>query len=166
MRGRSLKPTLLKPYMTYDDHLVWPIHVRRIPVHAITKSLLHLTWKEIWWSLGSYPSMFRHAMRAGCLKPSPLKPYMTYDDHLVWPIHVPRSCEPLITPHLSLWGNARTRATFPIHKKSHNPHPQGEGGRGSRWVHYIGWGWGWGLPNLDHKYIYIYNYIYSTYIYI
>ena len=42
-----------------------------------------------------------------------------YDDHLVWPIHVPRRCEPLITPHLSLWGNARTRATFPTHKKSH-----------------------------------------------
>ena len=57
---------------------------------------------------------------------------MTYDDHLVWPIHVPRRCEPLITPHLSLWGNARTRATFPTHKKSHNPHPQGGGGEGGQ----------------------------------
>ena len=86
--------------------------------------------------------MFHHAMREEYLKPTPLKPYMTYADHLVWPIHVPRRCEPLITPHLSLWGNSRTRATFPTHKKSHNPHPQGER-RGSIWVH------------LDHIYIYI-----------
>ena len=75
--------------------------------------------------------MFRHAMRGECLKPSPLKPYMThdstYDDHLVWPIHVPRSCEPLITPHLSLWGNARTRATFPTHKKATIHIHRGEG---------------------------------------
>ena len=68
----------------------------------------------------------------GFLEPTPLKPYTTYDDHLVWPIHVPRRCEPLITPHLSLWGNARTKATFPTHKKSHNPHPhtgEREGGQ-------------------------------------
>ena len=74
--------------------------------------------------------MFHHAMREEYLKPTPLKPYMTYADHLVWPIHVPRRCEPLITPHLSLRGNSRTRATFPTHKKSHNPHPQGERGKG------------------------------------
>ena len=42
--GGCLKPTPLKPYMTYDDHLVWPIHVPRIPFPVITKSLLHLTW--------------------------------------------------------------------------------------------------------------------------
>ena len=35
--------------------------------------------------------MFHHAMRAGYLKPTPLKPYMTYDV---------RRCGPLITPHL------------------------------------------------------------------
>ena len=57
---------------------------------------------------------------------------MIHDDHLVWPSHVPRRCEPLLTPHLSLWGNARTRATFPTHKKSHNPHPQGGGGEGGQ----------------------------------
>ena len=43
--------------------------------------------------------------------------------------------------------------------KGHISHPQekpqststgGRGGRGSRWVHYIGGGWGGGLPNLDH----------------
>ena len=80
--------------------------------------------------------------------------HMTYADHLVWPIHVPRRCEPLITPHLSLWGNSRTRATFPTHKKSHNPHPQRRGGRESIWVHYIAGGWGGCLPNLDHICIY------------
>ena len=46
--------------------------------------------------------------------------------------------------------------------KGHISHPQekpqststgGRGGRGSRWVHYIGGGWGGGLPNLDHIYI-------------
>ena len=68
----------------------------------------------------------------GYLKPLHWNHNMTYDDHLVWPIHVPRRCEPLITPHLSLWGNARTRATFPTHKKSHNPHPQGGGGEGGQ----------------------------------
>ena len=97
--------------------------------------------------------MFHHAMREEYLKPTPLKPYMTYADHLVWPIHVPGRCEPLITPHLSLRGNSRTRATFPTHKKSHNPHPPGRGGRGSIWVHYIAGGWGGCLPNLDHIYI-------------
>ena len=58
----------------------------------------------------------------GYLKPTPLKPYMTYDDHLVWPIHVPRRCEPLTTPH-------------------------GEGGKGVKMgtLH-----WGGCLPNLDH----------------
>ena len=35
-----------------------------------------------------------------------------------------------LTPHLSLRGNSRTGATFPAHKKSHNPQPQQEGGRG------------------------------------
>ena len=79
----------------------------------------------------------------GYLKPTPLKPCMTYDDHLVWPIHVPRRCEPLITPHLSLWGNARTRASFPTHKKSHNPHPQGGGGKGVK-MGTLHWGGGGG----------------------
>ena len=38
----------------------------------------------------------------------------------------------IITPHLSIWGNARTRATFPTHKKSHNPHPRGGEGEGGQ----------------------------------
>ena len=52
----------------------------------------------------------------------------------------------IITPHLSLWGNARTRATFPNHKKSDNPHPQGGGGTGVKMgtLHCAWWG---GLPN-------------------
>ena len=98
--------------------------------------------------------MFHHAMREEYLKPTPLKPYMTYADHLVWPIHVPRRCEPLITPHLSLWGSSRTRATFPTHKKNHNPHPQGERGQGVNMgtLHCGGVG---GVPAKPGSYIYI-----------
>ena len=93
------------------------------------------------------------------LGPTPLKPYMTYDDHLVWPIHVPRRCEPLITPQL--WGNARTRATFPTHKKNHNPHPQGGEGEGDQNIYiYITLGGGGGGPAKPGSYIYIYIYIY------
>ena len=106
--------------------------------------------------------MFHHAMMGGYLKPTPLKPYMTYDDHLVWPIHVPRRCEPLITPHLSLWGNARTKATFPTHKKNHNPHPQGgerEGGQDG----YITLGGVGGWPAKPGSYIYIYTHIWHMY---
>ena len=88
----------------------------------------------------------------GYLKPTPLKPYMTYDDHLVWPIHVPRRCEPLTTPHLWLWGNARTRATFPTHKKSHNPHPQGGGGKGVK-MGTLHWGGVGGVPAKPGSYI-------------
>ena len=85
---------------------------------------------------------------------------MTYADHLVWPIHVPRRCEPLITPHLSLWGNSRTRATFPTHKKSHNPHPQGERGKGVNMgtLHCGGVG---GVPAKPGSYIYMYIFIKS-----
>ena len=107
--------------------------------------------------------MFHHAMREEYLKPTPLKPYMTYADHLVWPIHVPRRCEPLITPHLSLWGNSRTRATFPTHKKSHNPHPQGEGGKGVNMgtLHCGGVG---GVPAKPGSYIYIYIWWIESYV--
>ena len=92
----------------------------------------------------------------GYLKPLHWNHNMTYDDHLVWPIHVPRRCEPLITPHLSLWGNARTRATFPTHKKSHNPHPQGGGGEGVKMgtLHWGGVGGGLAKPG---SYIYVSN---------
>ena len=109
--------------------------------------------------------MFHHAMREEYLKPTPLKPYMTYADHLVWPIHVPRRCEPLITPHLSLRGNSRTRATFPTHKKSHNPHPQGERGKGFNMgtLHCGGVG---GVPAKPGSYIYIYVYTHNMHIYI
>ena len=99
--------------------------------------------------------MFHHAMRGGYLKPTPLKPYRTYDDHLVWPIHVPRCCEPLITPHLSLWGNARTRVIFPTHRKSHNPDPQGGGGEGGQ-DGYITLGGGvGGVPAKPGSYIFL-----------
>ena len=93
----------------------------------------------------------------GYLKPLHWNHNMTYDDHLVWPIHVPRRCEPLITPHLSLWGNARTRATFPTHKKSHNPHPQGGGGEGGQDGYItLGGGWGGGLAKPGSYILYTY----------
>ena len=63
----------------------------------------------------------------------------------VLPIHVPRRFEPLITPHLSLWGNARTRATFPTHKKNHSPHPQGGEGKGVK-MGTLHWGGVGGVP--------------------
>ena len=75
-----------------------------------------------------------------------------------WPIHVPRRCEPLITPHLSLWGNARTRATFPTHKKSHNPHPQGGGGEGGQ-DGYITLGGGGGGLAKPGSYVYMFVYL-------
>ena len=37
---------------------------------STTKSQLHLTWLEVWWSLGSYPSIFHHAMRGDTLSHS------------------------------------------------------------------------------------------------
>ena len=106
---------------------VLPIHVPRMLWGGDTLSLLH--WNHIWLMM----------------------------IHLVWPIHVPRNCEPLMTPHLSLWGNARTRATFPTHKKNHNPHPQGGGGKGVKMgtLHWVGVGVG---PAKPGSYIYIYIY--------
>ena len=102
--------------------------------------------------------VFHHTIRGGYLSPIPLKPCITYDDHLVWSIHVPRRYEPLITLYLSLWGNARIRARFPTHKKNHNPHPQGGGGKGgqNRYIT-LWWGGGGGLPNLDYIFKYIYK---------
>ena len=160
------------PFMLPKMLLIWCVHSACDPIFgqrptmnslyvelllrtymcSTTKSQLHLTWQEIWWSLGSYPYMFHHAMRGEYLKPTPLKPHMTYDDHLLWPIHVPRRCEPLITPHLSLWGNARTRATFTTHKKKTTIHIHRGRGEG---VHYIGGGGG-GAGQTWIIYIYIY----------
>ena len=200
--GGYLKPTPLKPYMTYDDHHSTSIirrqckdkghssHPQEKPQSTSTGGgggkYITLggvggacqTW--IIWNTFSCrnkkltPSNMIGSMmiirvlpihvppcyEGGYLKPTPLKPYMTYADHLVWPIHVPRRCEPLITPHLSLWGNARTRATFPTHKKSHNPHPQGGEGEGGQYGYITLRGGGGGcLPNLDHIYIYYTIYI-------
>ena len=126
---------------------------------STTKSQLHLTWLEVWWSLGSYQSMFHHAMRRDTLSHSI---ETIYD--LWWSFglthHVPRRCEPLITPHLSLWGNARTRATFPTHKKSHNPHPQGGGGEGGQDGYITLGGGGGGACQTWIIYIYTCLYIY------
>ena len=68
----------------------------------------------------------------------------------IWPMMIS-------TPHLSSGGNARTRATFPTHKKSHNPHPQGERGKGVNMGTLHCGGVGGCLLNLDHIYIYIIN---------
>ena len=56
----------------------------------------------------------------------------------VLPIHVP----------------ARTRATFPTHKKSHNPHPQGGGGEGVKMgtLHWGGVGGGLAKPGSYIRY--------------
>ena len=59
----------------------------------------------------------------------------------------------IITPHLPLKGNARTRATFPTHKKNHNPH-RGERGKGVK-MGTLHWGGGGG-PAKPGSYIYIY----------
>ena len=62
---------------------------------------------------------------------------MTYDDHLVWPMHVPPRWEP-IYHYEAIQGQGphfppTRKATIHIHR--------GSGGRGSRWVHYIGGVW-------------------------
>ena len=106
--------------------------------------------------------MFHHAMREEYLKPTPLKPYMTYADHLVWPIHVPRRCEPLITPHLSLWGNSRTRATFPTQEKPQSTSTGGEG-EGGQYGYITLRGGGGCLPNLDHIYTQLCRYTCTWY---
>ena len=75
-------------------------------------------------------------MKGGCLKPTRLKPCMTYDDPVVLPIHAPRRCEPLIT--LWLWGCARTSAIG-----GHLPKPDLARAKGelSRYICWQPWVW-------------------------
>ena len=117
---------------------------------STTKSKLHLIWLEVWWSLGSYQSMFHHAMRGDTLSHSI---ETIYD--LWWSFGLTHPCS------TTLWAPDHSTSIImrQCKDKGHISHPQekpqststgGRGGRGSRWVHYIGWGWGGGLPNLDH----------------
>ena len=121
---------------------------------STTKSKLHLTWLEVWWSLGSCQSMFHHAMRGDTLSHSI---ETIYDFWWSFGLTHPRST--------TLWAPDHSTSIImrQCKDKGHISHPQekpqststgGRGGRGSRWVHYIGGGWGGGLPNLDHIYIY------------
>ena len=121
---------------------------------STTKSKLHLTWLEVWWSLGSYQSMFHHAMRGDTLSHSIESIY-----DLWWSFGLTHPCS------TTLWAPDHSTSIImrQCKDKGHISHPQekpqststgGRGGRGSRWVHYIGGGWGGGLPNLDHIYIY------------
>ena len=117
---------------------------------STTKSKLHLTWLEVWWSLGSYQSMFHHAMRGDTLSHSIESIY-----DLWWSFGLTHPCS------TTLWAPDHSTSIImrQCKDKGHISHPQekpqststgGRGGRGSRWVHYIGGGWGGGLPNLDH----------------
>ena len=190
--GGYLKPTPLKPYVTYGHHHSTSIIMRKCKDNSHPQEKPQSTSKGGrgeggqggyitlggWGGLPNLDHMEPFSCRnkkpipsnvigsmmiirvlpihvppcyeGGYLRPTPLKPYVTYDDHLVWPIHVPRRCRPLITPHLSLWGTSTTRATIPTHKKNHNPHPQGEreggqdgyitlgvGGACQTWIIYI-----------------------------
>ena len=119
---------------------------------STTKSKLHLTWLEVWWSLGSYQSIFHHAMRGDTLSHSI---ETIYD--LWWSFGLTHPCS------TTLWAPDHSTSIImrQCKDKGHISHPQekpqststgGRGGRGSRWVHYIGGGWGGGLPNLDHIY--------------
>ena len=112
---------------------------------STTKSQLHLTWLEVWWSLGSYQSMFHHAMRGDTLSHSI---ETIYD--LWWSFGLTHPCS------TTLWAPDHSTSIImrQCKDKGHISHPQekpqststgGRGGRGSRWVHYIGGGVGGGL---------------------
>ena len=109
---------------------------------STTKSQLHLTWLEVWWSLGSYQSMFHHAMRGDTLSHSI---ETIYD--LWWSFGLTHPCS------TTLWAPDHPTSIImrQCKDKGHISHPQekpqststgGRGGRGSRWVHYIGGGGG------------------------
>ena len=101
-----------------------------------------LTWLEVWWSLGSYQSMFHHAMRGDTLSHSI---ETIYD--LWWSFGLTHPCS------TTLWAPDHSTSIIlrQCKDKGHISHPQekpqatstgGRGGRGSRWVHYIGGGGG------------------------
>ena len=203
MMGGYLKPTPVKPYMTYDDHHSTSIIMRKCttrkatihihtgeggrgsrwvhyigrggdlgsfgtPFHAVTKN--KPPSNEVWWSLGSYPSMFHHAMRGGYLKPTPLKPciyiyiyiYMTYDDlMIIWsdPSMFPGAVSPwsLHIYHYEAMQGQGPRF-LPTRKTTIHIH-RGKRGKGVKMgtLHWVGVGGG--LPNLDHIYTYLYTHI-------
>ena len=114
---------------------------------STTKSQLHLTWLEVWWSLGSYQSMFHHAMRGDTLSHSI---ETIYD--LWWSFGLTHPCS------TTLWAPDHSTSIImrQCKDKGHIFHPQqkatihihrGEGGKGVKMgtLH-----WGGGLPNLDH----------------
>ena len=100
-----------------------------------------------------YQSMFHHAMRGDTLSHSIETIYDFW-----WSFGLTHPCS------TTLWAPDHSTSIImrQCKDKGHISHPQekpqststvGRGGRGSRWVHYIGVGWGGGLPNLDHIYL-------------
>ena len=116
---------------------------------STTKSQLHLTWLEVWWSLGSCQSMFHHAMRGDTLSHSIETIYdLWWSFGLTHPFHDAVSPWSLHIYHYEAMQGQGPQ--FPPTRKATIHIHRGRGGRGSRWVHYIGGGWGGGLPDLDH----------------
>ena len=123
---------------------------------STTKSQLHLTWLEVWWSLGSYPSMFHHAMRGDTLSHSIetiiwlmmiiwSDPSMFHDAVSPWSLHIYHyEAMQGQGPHFP----PTRKATIHIHR--------GEGGKGVKMgtLHWGGVGGGLAKPG---------SYIYKLY---
>ena len=112
--------------------LLWRWVGRNIgtPLHAVTKSPTPSNLIGSMMILRVLPIHVPPCYEGGYLKPTPLKPYMTYDDHHSTSI-IRRQCK----------------------DKGHSSHPQEKpqststGGDGASTLHWAGWG---GLPKLDH----------------
>ena len=118
---------------------------------STTKSQLHLTWLEVWWSLGSYPSMFHHAMRGDTLSHSI---EIIYD--LWWSFGLTHSCS------TTLWAPDHSTSFHIYHYEAmqgQGPHfpptrkatihiHRGEGGKGVKMgtLHWGGVGGGLAKP--------------------
>ena len=112
--------------------------------------------------------MFHHAVRGGQLRPTPLKPFMTYDDHFVWPIHVPPA----------LWAPDHSTSIImrQCQDKGHISYPQekpqststgGEGEGGQDGYITLGWGGGgacqtWSIYLEISSKIWVFSMIWST----
>ena len=60
---------------------------------------------------------------------------------LRWSFGLTHPCSTTLRAHLSVWGNTRTRATFPTHTKGHNPH--------------VGWFYLWAVQYSEESNIYM-----------
>ena len=131
---------------------------------STTKSQLHLTWLEVWWSLGSYPSIFHHAMRGDTLSHSIetiiwlmmiiwSDPSMFHDAVSPWSLHIYHyEAMQGQGPHFP----PTRKATIHIHR--------GEGGKGVK-MGTLHWG-GVGGGACQTWIIYMYIFGHHIYIYI